>query len=438
MVDLLVGGISQGVFTAVDDDLSGEVLSDPLGISSLWSQLGAELVPFLTQRVYHIRQFVIALLTYRVKNGDIITFKDNEDFTDAFVLGFEQVIAYWQAQNNPDDFSGLVGKIKAKGNNSKSIKIGSNNLIITTQKSAGACAVMKTTLTALELFDPYKGIENIEFSDNFFSSIDPHWKDQLKNIIDQTELRKLFKVAADINTDDVVFSLETDKRNKRGKALNWLKSFINADFKSAQKKIETLFIKKDKNAGVAAILSHFDAFSQKKVNTGNNVEDVVISLKDSKKDKERSVAELAGLLWLCEQLYIRVETFFELISHCKNPKILEKIISDDDIAKIKESANQVHLKTKESHEIIHKFAERFVSVEKLKDLVERVLKVHQEEFGASRRQATPWVHNKKNGTFQTDLPCWKEEDLKKYWTDNKNRWRHSYYVTSLLQLLGRI
>ncbi len=416
----------EGLFTALDDDLSGEVLSDPLGIMRLWSQLGGELVPFLTQRTRHIRQFTLALLTYRIQNGDIVEIPAEGAFGDPFILGLEQLVAYFEAAQG-GTFEGFTGKRKALRTireHKKNVSIGGtpDDLITNTQPSAGACAAMKSLFSAIGIYDDKKGIIDTDFSDRFLNAVKENWRDIIKQSIKKTDLYKLFKE----KSCEVSIGLRgkgTEKQDIMG--------LFNANFTKAQKILREKLIEKAQRENNNTLKEVLEIAMRLKGKKQHQSPEMVIS----KLLASSSNKEFCRLLIDSERLFCMVETAFELVSHSKDLQVVRSVISSDRIEEIRQGAHSLckRLQNDESLKDHYEFFKNFASVSDIGTLVECLVGMHENEM-ERQRQLTPWVHRRDHKVFVSDLICWPQKDLEKYAREWFDTWRHSYYVNALVGL----
>jgi hypothetical protein len=418
--------VLEGLFTAVDDELSGEILSDPLGITRLWSHLGNMLIPFFTQRTWHIRQFTLALLTYRIQNGDIIQIPKDGVFTHSFILGLEQLVSYLQARENGDRFDGFVGKRRAMftfRQGITNVTVGGRNedLIITTQRSAGACAVMNTMFRAMKLYDENEGIVDTVFSDQFLNAVDINWREIIAQATKRAGLTDLFSQPY----CEITLGMQGGGAGKQE-----LIKFFNGSFRKAQKLLEEKMLQLDSTNYIAAVLNIANKLKEKKVETSTN------NVMNALRKKDGKIGRLAEIICASENLFCNVETLFEALSHSKNFLTIEPYLSDKMVSDINSTAKTIYNETKseEIMETVTDFCSHFMYANNKKELVHSIVEQHTNEM-KSQRQQSSWVHLREKEVFATDLVCDKSNEIKKR-LSQRNNWRHFYYVPALLGLVG--
>ena len=138
------------IFTGLDRGLTGEVLSDPLGLISIWAYLGNKLVPNLTTVSNHVRFFHTALLALeRIAEWES-DLTDDEKMYWNMVCAMEELVVHVQMRDDIDNTAGLRGVRKAKGlAGEKSVLLGQGTdpELLSSQKNNGMFAAVKGPLS---------------------------------------------------------------------------------------------------------------------------------------------------------------------------------------------------------------------------------------------------------------------------------------------------
>jgi len=421
-------------FTALDNDIVSEVLTDPLGLTPIWSFFGHQLVPNLTGRSGNIRQFLISLIGLHFLNR--VT--GNSDSRNAdfwpFILGFEQLIAHLQARKNPGDFSGIVGKRKAiRFSEEESIRIGSKPScqVIANQRYLGTYAMVRTPLKNMVIIDSN---DNILEPDSTLKLIFGNRYDEVRRIEDK--IAKSFEVlSSNMNEADIgeLLTGRTLTSIYSSFANVLLLDSLNSSmpdtyyrfFKEALKKVHdshgNCVLHNGATATVEAVI----------LKNEDTVEEIVLHLS---KHNDMEITLSAKKIAALEAILCRIEPFFEVISHSDSHTNLRKIFSNADINIIAVCAKRFG-ETLDT-ELMKRF-EWLVNIKDVgtvKDMSTALIQRHKDDL--QRRGRNPWVRfMADNGDFSTDLHKWSLETALKYSKGKYGEWRRGYFISQMQNIL---